>query len=304
MATAKPFIKWVGGKTQLLSQIQSFIPQNVANITNLTYVEPFVGGGSMLFYMLEKFPNITTAVINDINPKLTNLYQIIKQTPAQLIEKLAEFDNNYLKLDIQAQEEFFYTNRQKFNSDNNTPLDEAALFIFLNKTCFNGLYRVNKSGAFNVPFGKYKKPLICDSSTILRDSELLQKVTILTGDFAQTLSYASSNTLFYLDPPYKPISQTASFTSYSADQFSDNEQIRLKQFCDQISQQQAYILISNSDPSQTDPANNFFSKLYSKYHIHKVKASRAINCQADKRGKLSELLILNYNNIITQQTLF
>lgn len=202
---AKPFIKWVGGKTQLIASIEKALPENFADIKNLTYIEPFVGGGAVLFWILQQYPNITKAVINDINPDLTTAYKTIKETPTELVNNLQIIQEEYLPLDEEKRKEYYLNKRERFNTKSLDFVENTALFIFLNRTCFNGLYRVNGKGLFNVPFGRYANPKICDKQTIFADSELLQKVEILTGDFEQTFKYATNSSFFYFDPPYKTI---------------------------------------------------------------------------------------------------
>ena len=231
MAKAKPFIKWVGGKGQLIEQLDSLLPEGFENWEDVTYIEPFVGGGAMLFYMLQRYPNIKHAVINDVNSDLTNLYWVVRDFPKALIKSLSYIEKKYFALESdEERRSFFLKRRDWYNAKNNDYIENAALFIFLNKTCFNGLYRVNKKGLFNVPFGKYKNPKICDSATIRKDSELLQRVEILTGDFEKTFDYAKGNTLFYFDPPYRPLTKTSAFTDYTKDSFNDDSQVRLKEY--------------------------------------------------------------------------
>ena len=184
MAKAKPFIKWVGGKGQLIEQLDALLPSDFDKLEDVTYIEPFVGGGAMFFYMLQRYSNIKHAIINDINQNLTNCYWAVKDFPEQLIKSLSIIESEYLALqNDEERRSFFMKCRDSYNGKKNDFIENATLFIFLNKTCFNGLYRVNKKGLFNVPFGKYKNPKICDSETIRKDSELLQKVEILNGDF-------------------------------------------------------------------------------------------------------------------------
>ena len=182
-------------------------------------------------------------------------------------------------------------------------METAALFIFLNKTCFNGLYRVNSKGAFNVPHGKYRNPKICDQENLLAVSKLLQKVEILCGDFSQTEKYAHSNTIFYLDPPYKPLSETSSFTSYSIGGFDDAEQIRLRDFCSRISRQKALFIASNSDPRETTQEKSFFDLIYKHFYIKRVSATRMINVNPNNRGFVSEIMISNVINTQTNEGL-
>lgn len=201
----KPFLKWAGGKSKLLSEIEQVIDKSVYKNSITTYVEPFVGGGAMLFFMLRKFPTIERAIINDINEELINTYRVVQQHPAKLIRHLTNIQIEYRKLICDDDQRKFYEERRsEFNDTIEDDIARAGNLIFLNRTCFNGLYRVNKKGKFNVPFGRYNNPLICDSVTIMADSAALKNVEILCGDFTQTLSYANSGSLFYFDPPYKP----------------------------------------------------------------------------------------------------
>ncbi len=291
---AKPFIKWVGGKTQLLGNIEKALPENFSQQKNLTYIEPFVGGGAVLFWILQQYPNIKKAVINDINPDLTKAYKTIKETPSELIKILQVIQDEYLPLDEEKRKEYFLDKRERFNTKALDPVENTALFIFLNRTCFNGLYRVNRKGLFNVPFGRYANPKICDEQTIFADSEILQKVKILTGDFEDTLKYATSNSFFYFDPPYKPLSKTSNFNSYSKKDFNDSEQIRLSNFCKKINLLGHNFILSNSDVKGKNPDDNFFDDLYEQFSIKRVFATRMVNSNAERRGKLTELLITNY----------
>lgn len=292
---AKPFVKWAGGKTQLLGEVEKSLPDNFSCIEDVIYVEPFVGGGAVLFWILQKYGNIHKAVINDINPDLINTYWSIKKNPEKLIYILKRIQDEYMQMDAADRKEYFLFQRNNFNRKNMSDEEMAALFIFLNRTCFNGLYRVNSKGLFNVPHGKYSNPKICDETNILTVSDLLQNVEILCGDFSRTLQYASSKTLFYLDPPYKPLTETSSFTSYSKEGFNDEEQIRLGHFCKDISEKKAMFVASNSDPQGINPEEDFFNRVYDTFRIRKVQATRMINVNPDKRGKLNEILITNIN---------
>ena len=292
---AKPFVKWVGGKTQLLGEVEKSLPGNFDSIEDAVYVEPFVGGGAVLFWILQKYPNISQAVINDINPDLINVYKVIKDTPDALISLLRQYQDSYIGLDDEDRKELYLANRKTFNQKAVSKEEMAALFIFLNRTCFNGLYRVNSKGEFNVPYGKYANPRICDEANLLAVSRLLQKVKILCGDFSDTLQYASAKSLFYFDPPYKPLSETSSFTSYAKEGFNDEEQKRLGAFCLEISKKHAMFVASNSDPQGVNPKEDFFDKVYSTFQIRKVQATRMINANPNGRGKLSEIMITNIN---------
>ncbi len=295
MTIAKPFIKWVGGKSQLIEQLDKQLPADFDNWENVTYIEPFVGGGAMLFYLLQRYPNIKHAVINDINSDLTTCYQTVRDMPEQLILSLCDIASAYLGLQNEdARKEFFLTARERYNQKNLDPIENTTLFFFLNRTCFNGLYRVNKKGLFNVPFGKYVNPTICNSEIIRKDSELLQRVEILNGDFEATFEYAKGNTLFYFDPPYRPLSDTSSFKDYSKESFNDDAQERLKEFCDKIHKAGFKFMLSNSDCKGMNEKDNFFDTLYGAYKIERVWASRSINSVPSKRGKLTEILVHNY----------
>lgn len=295
---AKPFVKWVGGKTQLIGEIEQALPSDLLHKTDITYVEPFVGGGAVLFWILQQFPNIKKAVINDINPHLIATYRAVKEKPEELIAQLRIFQNEYLPLGEEERKIYYLNKRYIYNSSPLSEVETAAFFIFLNRTCFNGLYRVNSKGKFNVPHGRYANPKICDEETIMADSLLLQNVEILCGDFAETAIYASPNALFYFDPPYKPLSKTSSFNSYAKEEFDDKEQIRLCNFCHRISENKTTFILSNSDVKGKDKNNNFFDKIYNRYHIQRVMATRMVNANPAKRGKLTELMISNINKAL------
>lgn len=291
----KPFVKWAGGKTQLLPQIEPLLPIELQE-GEFTYVEPFVGGGAMLFWMLQNYPNIKRVIINDINHNLIVTYRVIKENPEELINNLKELESLYYEKSqrsFQEVDEFYYEKRRSFNCDELADVERAALFIFLNKTCFNGLYRENLSGHFNVPFGKAEKPTICNEDIIRADSELLNKfnVEIYEGNFDETLQYVNPNekTFFYFDPPYRPLTTTSSFTAYTKQPFNDNTQIELSHYCKELHSRDILWMLSNSDTQ-----DDFFQKLYEGFDIRYVFASRLINSNATKRGKITELIIKNY----------
>ncbi|MBR3646897.1 MAG: DNA adenine methylase [Paludibacteraceae bacterium] len=287
---AKPFVKWVGGKTQLIEQLEALLPADFDKWENVTYIEPFVGGGAMLFYMLQTHSNIQSAVINDINADLTTCYRVVRDEPEKLVESLTEIQKEYYALHSEEErKQFFLLRREEFNSKALDDIRNTTLFFFLNRTCFNGLYRVNKSGLFNVPFGRYETPMICDPATIYADSELLKRVEIMTGDYQETLAKAKGNTFFYFDPPYRPLSNTSSFNDYSKEAFNDLAQIRLRDFCDEVTKAGHKFMLSNSDCKDM-----FFDDLYLQYQIERVLASRSINANPSKRGKLHEILVHNY----------
>jgi DNA adenine methylase len=293
---ARPFIKWVGGKTQLLDEVRKSLPRDFASRPHVMYVEPFVGGGAVLFWILQAYSNIESAVINDINQELICTYRVIKENVEELILELAHIQDEYSPMNAEDRKAFFMKKRTRFNTKQTTPLETAALFIFLNRTCFNGLYRVNSKGEFNVPHGKYANPRICDADNLRACSAVLQKVEILCGDFAETGRFADPDTLFYFDPPYKPITETSYFTSYAKEGFDDSEQLRLRDFCDQISKEKAIFVASNSDPKDVNPKENFFDNIYQHFFIKRVSAARMINSDAFGRGAISELMISNVVN--------
>lgn len=293
MIVAKPFVKWVGGKTQLLDEVRKSLPLDLHLQDNITYVEPFVGGGAVLFWILQAYPNIRHAVINDINPELICTYRVIKEKVHELIEILEIIQAEYISLNTEERKEYYLERRVEFNSKRISEARIAALFIFLNRTCFNGLYRVNSKGEFNVPHGRYTNPKICDADNLLAVSKLLQRVEILCGDFAETEKYAGEGTVFYIDPPYKPLSETSSFTSYSKEGFNDVEQVRLRDFCTRISQLKSRFVASNSDPIEKKTGESFFDQIYSQFKIKRVSATRLVNANPNNRGFVSEIMISN-----------
>ena len=291
---AKPFLKWAGGKSQLWPLIQACLPSGLAT-GELTYVEPFIGGGAVLIRLLTLYPAIQQAILNDINPDLYYAYRTTQQQPEELIQALRALQQSYDDLDTElCRRAWFDEMRVAFNQRDLGPLRNTALLIALNKTCFNGLYRVNSKGKFNVPFGRYERPRICDPQTIRACSLLLQRVTILQGDFTQTLSPVRGRAFFYLDPPYKPLSATANFNSYASEVFNDASQQRLAAFCRELDAAGHSWLLSNSDVRNASQENNFFDDLYQNYHIQRVQAKRTINSNGNKRGAINELLVTNY----------
>ncbi|WP_419060903.1 DNA adenine methylase [Paraprevotella clara] len=292
---AKPFIKWAGGKTQLLTQFENILPHNLEEAEHFTYIEPFVGGGAMLFHMLQKYTNIGRVIINDINPNLITAYRVIRDTPERLITDLKMLQREFRQnSNEEARKEYFLRIRKSYNEDTHNDVTNTAMFIFLNRTCFNGLYRVNSKGYFNVPFGKYTNPTICDEELLLEDSKILQNVEILCGDYTLIERYVDNNTFIYFDPPYRPLSTTSSFTSYSKENFDDTEQTRLAHFFARLSRYGCKMMLSNSDCCAQNPNDTFFENLYGNFIIDKVHASRFVNAIPSKRGKLTESLVRNY----------
>ena len=293
---AKPFVKWAGGKSQLLVQLSEYLPPQIKD-KPFTYIEPFVGGGAMLFYMLQHYSNIKKVVINDANEDLILVYQIIKDNVEPLIKRLLSLEKNYYSAQEQERRsEIFYSIRDNYNHYHGDSIERASQLLFLNKTCFNGLYRVNAKGLFNVPFGRYSNPTICNVEVLRADSQLLKSpnVEICQGDFTQTLSCIDGLTFVYLDPPYRPLDATSSFTAYAKGDFNDNDQRKLANYCHQLSDLGCLWMESNSDCSAKNPDDTFFEELYKDYRIDRVYASRSINANPQKRGKLTELLIRNY----------
>ena len=290
----KPFLKWAGGKGQLVDQLVRFFPTEEER-TLTKYIEPMVGGGALLFYVLSKF-DFKQIYISDINAELMNAYNVIKTNIDVLVARLTEIQFLFLPMDENGRKYYYYSSRDRFNSlelNESNSVEKAALFIFLNKTCFNGLYRVNRKGQFNVPMGAYKNPCICDEENLRNVSNALQNVEIVCGDYTLSKSVIDKDSFVYLDPPYRPISETSGFTSYNSDIFDDNEQIRLANFIDEINATGAKIVLSNSDPQNVNEEDSFFEDLYKSYTIRKVEASRMINSKSDGRGKIKELLICN-----------
>ena len=289
----KPFVKWAGGKSQLISEIRKKYPKNIK-----CYCEPFVGGGAVLFDILANYKP-EKVLINDINKELIITYYQLQNNVDNLIKKLFALQNEFISADLEQRKIIYNNNRKLYNSlknksCENNELEIASLFIFLNKTCFNGLYRVNKNGDFNVPMGSYKNPLICDEFNLKKSSSLLKNVKIICGDYSRCIDYINDETFVYIDPPYRPLTQTSSFTSYSAKVFDDKEQIRLADFINIISRKGAIVVASNSDPQNADENNMFFDNLYRNYSIKRIQAKRAINSKSEGRGNVSELLISNF----------
>jgi DNA adenine methylase len=288
---AKPFLKWAGGKTQILDEIDKRLPKNEIYAGDIdTYIEPFLGGGAVFFHIAYKYPEFKKYFLFDINQDIVNCFNSIKQNVDKVIKELQKLSHGFFALQKSDRRDFYYNIREQFNRDRS-----PAKLIFLNRTCYNGLYRVNRKGNFNVPFGDYKNPLICDNQNIKAVSHILKDAEIICADFEDSKDQINSNTFVYLDPPYRPISQTSSFTSYAQNDFSEHDQLRLTKFCKIIDAKGAKFLLSNSDPKNENPNENFFEEHYSAFIIERVKATRAINCRADRRGQINELLITNYS---------
>lgn len=292
----KPFLKWAGGKGQLLKEIEKYYPFDNRRITK--YAEPFVGGGAVLFDILSKY-DLGEIYISDINAELINAYVMIKDHIDGLIDLLSIYQKEYVPLDTEQRKTYYMGKRNRFNELKITGneienIEKAALMIFLNKTCFNGLFRVNKKGLFNVPMGSYKNPLICDKKNLRSVSDKLQNVEIVCGDYRESANFIDENTFVYFDPPYRPLTETASFTAYTENFFNDEEQIELAKFVECMHKKGARVVVSNSDPKNTNTDDDFFDNIYSKHKIKRVEATRMINCNGEARGKIKELLISNF----------
>lgn len=303
IVNAKPFVKWAGGKGQLLTELFKQLPAHIRKESKIDcYVEPFVGGGALFFYLKSKF-DIKEAYLIDINPELIIGYKVVKNDPRKLIRKLMELQEYYKSKNEEERKKFYYQIRSVYNKQsksfdyenyNEAWVERAALLIFLNKTCYNGLFRQNKKGEFNVPFGGYRNPKICDSKNIIQASNALKDAKVICGDFSISERFIEKNTFVYLDPPYRPLNKTSSFTDYSKHGFTEKDQIRLAEFFRRMDEKGAYLMLSNSDPKNTNPDDDFFKEKYAGYKIKRVLANRAISCIGDKRGPIYELIITNY----------
>lgn len=299
---AKPFLKWAGGKSQLLEKFQAFYPENLKTGGVKTYCEPFIGGGAVFFDVAQRF-KIESAVLFDINSELVLTYLVIQQNVSQLIERLAAIKTKYEKLSTEKQSEYYYETRTAFNrgrlkTDFSNYSEEwalrAAQIIFMNKTCFNGLFRFNQKGEFNVPAGRYKNPKILDEKNLLKVSQLLGHAEIRNVDFTEIESFVQANSFVYFDPPYRPISKTSAFTAYSKNKFEDAEQVKLAGLYNRLNQKGALLMLSNSDPKNHNPDDDFFDDLYAAYHISRVPATRMINSNGAKRNAINEIVVTNY----------
>jgi DNA adenine methylase len=299
MEKVRPFVKWVGGKNKLIPQMEQYYPKELKENKIDVYIEPFVGGGAILIDILKKY-NIKKAYAFDINKNLINCYNIIKDKVESLVLELKKLEEEYLKLDDENRKEYYYDIRKKYNSINieneNEALEKTTYFIFLNKTCFNGLYRENRRGQFNVPIGKYKNPTIFDEENLIELSKLIKNVTFINGDYRESYKYIEENTFIYFDPPYRPINKTSSFTSYSKEDFNDENQKELGEYFRKINDNNSNVklMLSNSNPKNNNEKDDFFEQIYNGFKINEIKANRMINSNKEKRGKISELLIINY----------
>lgn len=297
---ARPFLKWAGGKTQLLPVLIESLPPRPKDGYN--YAEAFLGGGA-LFFELTNRGWIKTATLNDANPELILCYRTIRDSIAVVLKELRNIETAFPD-GLELQSDFFYEARKEWNSKicetvesypQNLVGRRVALTIFLNKTCYNGLFRVNSKGKFNTPFGKYKNPKICDEANLRSVSESLQNVELLCGDYSELNNKESTSEFIYFDPPYRPLTTSASFTAYNKSGFNDENQKELANFVESVSKKGIQILLSNSDPKVANPDDEFFDELYEEFHIKRILASRMINSKGDGRGKITEILVSNYD---------
>ena len=294
----KPFVKWAGGKGSLLNQINKYYPISLKKGEIDCYIEPFIGGGAVLINILQNY-KVKEAYAFDINLDLINSYNVIKNNVNKLIDKLKMKEKEFLSLDLEDRKEYFYNIRKEYNSyklqKNEMSVDKAVQFIFLNRTCFNGLYRVNKSGDFNVPMGNYKNPIICDEKNLKALSKLIENVKFEYGDYKSSQKYVKENTFVYFDPPYRPLNITSGFTSYTKEDFNDENQKELAKYYKELHDKNIKVMLSNSNPKNTNKEDDFFEDIYNGFNINVVYAKRMINANSSGRGEISELLITNYD---------
>ena len=290
---ARSFLQWAGGKGQILKEIKKYYPFDRGGVTK--YAEPFIGGGAVLFDILNKY-SLKDVYISDTNAELINAYLTIRDDVESLIAILLEMQNDFLVKSPDDKQAYYLSKRSLFNdmilNPDKSSLD-AALMLFLNKTCFNGLYRVNREGLFNVSKGTDRNSLLCDENNLRKVSKKLQDVQIVCGDYKESSKFIDSDTFVYFDPPYRPLGDTSSFTSYTKNSFTDNDQIELAHFVKELDEKGAKFVLSNSDPQNTNSGDTFFDSLYSAYNIKRIEALRVINCNGAARGRVKELLISN-----------
>ena len=297
MEKVRPFVKWAGGKSQLIGQINQYLPTELTDGKIKTYIEPFVGGGAVLIEVLQKY-DVENAIAFDINADLINCYLVVKNNVEELIAELDKKEKKYKSLENDKRKEYFYEIRTEYNSyelqDEVINIKRASEFIFLNKTCFNGLYRVNSNNKFNVPFNNAKNTTICDSANLRNLSKLIQNVNFYCGDYKKAENFVNQNTFIYFDPPYRPLNGTSGFTSYTKDDFNDDDQRNLGRFYKELSLKGAKLMLSNSNPKNINTKDNFFVDLYDGFNLNEVLANRNINSKGNGRKAISELLITNY----------
>lgn len=295
---AQPFLKWAGGKRQLMKEIELRLPGNLESFN--TYIEPFIGGGAVLFHLLKKY-DFENVHISDLNPELILCYEMLKLDAKSVIKNLDKLIEAYPE-EIDDRKEVYYKIRTDWNEDvgnidslsKSKKIKRVSQMLFLNRTCFNGLFRVNRKGEFNVPIGNYKKPSFPKAENLLEVQKALENVTIHLSSFENCESWVDKSTFIYFDPPYRPLSDTSHFVSYSKGEFDDEAQKQLAHTFRSLDKQNVKLLLSNSDPKNTVVDDEFFDELYSGFNIQRVSANRAINSNPDRRGIITELLISNY----------
>ncbi len=302
LAPAKPILKWAGGKSRLLDVLSQSFPPELANGRLRTYVEPFIGSGAVFFHIAQHF-DLEAYFISDINPELIVAYTTLQRGAEATIAILDEWQQAYWRLAESERRDRFHQVRADFNRDraqlptefDASWIERTAQLIFLNRTCFNGLFRVNTRGDFNAPFGRYKRPTICHADNLRAAAQVLQRAQIYSGDFTVCQAFVDERSFVYFDPPYRPISKTANFNAYSHQAFDDGEQLRLRDFFHALDRRGAKLLLSNSDPQNEDAGDRFFDNAYADYRIERIPASRCINSNLQKRGPVSEILVTNYS---------
>jgi DNA adenine methylase len=310
-AKARPFLKWAGGKGQLLKSLSAYFPKALSDGSVADYYEPFLGGGAMFFHVMQAYP-VRNAWLMDANEELVLLYKVVQKDVEPLVAHLLQMERDFLKLDQGKRQQRYLRVRaalnkarpgMDFNKYSAAWIERASQLVFLNKTCYNGLFRVNRGGGFNTPFGRYVRPAIANAANLRAASALLARARIRRGDFgdlgamdARPAGLLKTGSFVYYDPPYRPLSRTANFTSYSRFAFGDTEQERLARMFRALDRRGVYQMLSNSDPKNTDPADDFFETRYAAYRetFWRVPASRAINSDAKRRGRINEIVITNY----------
>ncbi|MFZ0455770.1 MAG: Dam family site-specific DNA-(adenine-N6)-methyltransferase [Ignavibacteriaceae bacterium] len=301
MKLAKPFLKWAGGKTQLLTDIDNNLPPEIKSNGIKNYYEPFLGSAAVFLFLKQKY-NIENAYLSDISSNLISTFKIVRSETNSLIKELKFLDSEFKLKNLGERKVYYNNKREEFNAlllsgnqkNKQKLVRKASLTIFLNKTCFNGLYRVNKSGQFNVPFGRYENPKIIDEENLLLVSQLLRNVVLEVRDFKSLPKIVKKNSFIYYDPPYSPLNKTSNFTSYSEFEFSLKEQEELAKVYVLLDKKGTKQLLSNADLKSHNSKNDFHDNLYYKFTIKRILASRVINSKSANRGKISELLVSNY----------
>lgn len=299
---AKPFLKWAGGKSQLLPFFEQLYPLELKTGEIKNYYEPFLGSGAVFFWVAQNY-DVDNFYLYDLNDDLIIAYRVVQKDVSRLIEVLQYYDASYRRLGDFERKEFFYNERVIYNSKrfkadslySEEWIKRAASFIFLNRTCYNGLYRLNSKGEFNTPAGEYRNPEICNRDNLLAVSELLKRAIIKRADFTAVLEDLKGSAFIYFDPPYRPISKTSNFKSYYNNDFSDKDQEKLADLFKELDRCGAKVMLSNSDPKNIDPHDDFFDKLYGDFNILRVCAKRSINSKKEGRGYINEIVVMNYS---------